>query len=59
MQSGRLKSTGVEGSKIWPVSPLAQIRAVTPLSQAVKSNLEVRMKICVTLDRVFEAVEDE
>lgn len=50
--------TVLEGSKIWPISLLAWIRDVTPLSQArKKSSLEVRRGICETVGKVLKKFE--
>ena len=39
------------------IRPLAQIKDVTPSSQAKKSTLEVRSGICVTVGKVLEVLE--
>jgi hypothetical protein len=53
-RSGRFGLTGVEGSIMCPISPLACIREFTASSQAKKSCFEVRTGTCVTLGKVFE-----
>jgi hypothetical protein len=58
VRSGRDGSKGAEESKIWPNKPFVQSKAVTPLSQAKKSNLFVRVGICVTEGKVLEVEEE-
>jgi hypothetical protein len=52
-------STSAEGSKIWPIRPLAQISALTASSQAGKSDLEVRIGIWETVGKFLEFEEPE
>jgi hypothetical protein len=56
--SGRFGSIGADGSKIWPNRPFARSEAVTPSSQAKKSNLFVRVEMCETEGKSFEIEEE-
>lgn len=53
-RSGRVGSTKVEGSRIWPSKLLARIREFTPSSQAKKSCFELRIVMWVTVGKVLE-----